>query len=320
MKINLNAIYSQNLIYQTGKIWLFHGSDDTWFEAIRRDFSTLHHVQFTDVNNVFLNIQESNQPTLFSQKKTETYFCALNVSQQHHALLTNFMQNAPTMPSAYGAIFFSTKLRAHHSLLKFAQQQHDVYAVALYDISPSVIAQILRFHLHRLRLSMESDAIDYLTHHILHLRQWQSVLDKLQLIPQSSITLSLVQNYFDDEKNTVFSCVPERLLCKMPFKNRAKLLENYEYTLCDVRALLLYVSQLWRIKHLVMTGTTIHEALSQMNPPIFFKHQEMFKQNLSTWSLEQLGEAINILCQLEHHVKQHENLRPHTVFFQKPWH
>ena len=62
-----------------------------------------------------------------------------------------------------------------------------------------------------------------------------------------------------------------------------------------IRAVLSHLYRLLKLKSDVAQGKSIHEAVSQARPFIFFKHQARYKSQLQRWNLEQLLQAIKNL-------------------------
>lgn len=56
---------------------------------------------------------------------------------------------------------------------------------------------------------------------------------------------------------------------------------------------------LLQVKGLTQQGHSVEQAMKQLSPPVFFKHQAIFKAHLSLWSLPQLYTALEYLAQGE---------------------
>ena len=70
-----------------------------------------------------------------------------------------------------------------------------------------------------------------------------------------------------------------------------------------LRGVLLHFNKLLQLKAEVAKGKSIHEAVSQARPLIFFKNQSRYKVHLQNWSVAQMLQITKQICQIECNLK-----------------
>ena len=83
----------------------------------------------------------------------------------------------------------------------------------------------------------------------------------------------------------------------------ARVFQEGESPVTVIRALLRHLQRLHLLAARVASGSSVEEAIRAARPPIFFKEQDSYRRQLTRWSVDRLGRALERVADTEFRMK-----------------
>lgn len=205
-------------------------------------------------------------------------------------------------------LLMAGELGSRSSLRKLFETQPNAAAVACYAADISSLQTLIRQDVQAAGYTIDSDACAWLAQQLTgdHLMA-RSEIDKLTLymanMPQGTrITLQDSQNScglggdrsMDDFVFAVGGGNPDTAL-----RTYRQMIDEGFPVISIQRAMQNHFRRLHYTRSLIASGLPPAEAMKQLNPPVFFKWDDAFRDQLSRWSAGALESILNRLAQLE---------------------
>ena len=223
-------------------------------------------------------------------------------------LLKSYLEN----PSTENLIIVEAgDLGPRSSLRKLCETAKNAAAVPCYVEDQQGLTRTIRQILNEEQLSIEPDALGWLTINISGDRaKVRSELEKLAIYKgtdKSPITTDDARAAcgeagalaLDDLVNSAAGHNAENAL-----KTYNKLIEEGVNFIVILRSLQNHFTRLHITKARMEQGENIDQIMKTLSPPIFFKQQPAFKIQANRWSLTGISKVLEKLCQVEAQCKQ----------------
>lgn len=218
-------------------------------------------------------------------------------------------------------IFLASKLTGKSVIKNFFDFSRLFASIACYCDNDEESALFVSFLLKKHQIKFESNIVDFIVKIVGNERGLlSSEIEKLILYLGDRKEL-----FIQDIKECCISYNRQTIydLCPM-FANKdpdvfcllQDLLQKNEKIPTIIRYLQNYFMQISRIEHLINSGMSFDDAVSVINPPIFFQLVPIIKKQLNFWKEERLKQLISGLLMLEIYCKNfHKIDKELFVFF-----
>lgn len=221
------------------------------------------------------------------------------------SLLKDYLKN----PSPVNLVVIEGgDLSSRSSLRKLFETAPNAAALPCYAASTGDVQTLIRQELQQVNMSIEGDAAAWLAQQLTGDRALaRGEIEKLitYIGPSASgvrITLADVQaccgqggdKSLDDLIYATAGANPETAM-----RTYRQLIDEGTAPVVIHRSLQGHFRRLHYVRSLMETGLPMAEALNRLNPRIFFKWEDSFREQAGRWSLSMLDTVLNRLAQLE---------------------
>lgn len=191
------------------------------------------------------------------------------------------------------------------------EKSDNAAALACYVEDEMALGQFIRSVLQDAGLNAQLDAVNWLSANLIGDRQRaRRELEKLTLYKSGDLTPITLEE--------VMACCGaagaqslDDLVNAVAGKNAARALSVYNHLLDEgvaviavLRSLQNHFRRLHQTRCLMSAGAPMEDAMKKLSPPVFFKQEKSFKQQIQTWSLPALNKVLERLADLEYQSKQ----------------
>lgn len=208
-------------------------------------------------------------------------------------------------------ILEAAELGPRSSLRKACEAAKNAAAVPCYVEDERDLGRLIRETLQAESLNIEHDAIAFLAANISGNRgKVRSELEKLityKGTDKSPVTLDDASQACGESGATALDDLVYATAGHNPDKalrTFAKLTEEGVVFIVILRTLQGHFRKLHLTKSRIEQGANTESAIKSLQPPIFFKQQNVFKAQINNWSLHSLGNVLNKLNDLEAECKK----------------
>lgn len=297
MKIDSVSFDTENLTRKPPRGILLYGSDEglidylVWEvrEHLRRQGEALTHVEeasFIENPHMYL------MPDLFSQ--SENRFILLEeVSDKQ----SKFYQELITNLQSGMLLLTSLKLRAASSMVRWALQHPQFWAVSCYPLEGNLKSALFQKGAKRFNLNLPPAILkNFLPS--LSVAEMPQLFQKLSLYEKGPITLEALEacwgHTLTDHTDLAYALSGRDASAL----NRWLAQPNPD-VLLGLRQALRHFAQMLSVQSALSQKESLEVALTQLSPPVFFKQLPLFKAHVSQWSLPTLGRAMSLLVHAE---------------------
>ena len=192
------------------------------------------------------------------------------------------------------------KLGVKSLLRKYFEKTKDLVIVPCYEENTYEKQKLIKNFFKKENIPVTESFITNLSEHLSNERtEIREELNKIQFLSKGEDKNLREINIFYD---SIYSDELEFINSLVSGKVDAYLSKKFD-SLSQVRSeqircatiLLEHFYKLLKVKFLLTTGVSVHEAQSSLRPPIFFKYKNDFEKQLSIWSLKSLEVIIKRL-------------------------
>ncbi len=206
----------------------------------------------------------------------------------------------------------ASELTPRSSLRKLCESNTKAAAIASYIEDARDLNRLIRDTMAEENIRIEQDAINWLSHHIQGNREKaRSELEKLILYKgkndPSPITLKEAQEICGDSgvatlDELIFATAGGQ--ANIALQSYHTLLQEGVNFIVIVRSLQNHFKRLHQAKINMDQGMNAQEAMKKLSPPIFFKNQTPFQNQLRRWSSSKILAILSKLIDLEANCKK----------------
>lgn len=228
-------------------------------------------------------------------------------ADQQAAIFAAFLK---TLPPGDGFVLVDAgDLPARSSLRRAFEAAKEAVAIACYADGPREIEELAREVLGARKISLTSDALQYLVQNLGGDRQVsRQELEKLALyagdggrVDESAAAANVGDTTTVSMDDVVFAAADG----EAPLLERAltRAFQEGEQPVTVLRAVMRHFQRLYLAGSRMSQGTSEEDALRSLRPPVFFKLADRFKRQLGLWPTARAAGALEMLLEAECHAK-----------------
>jgi len=208
-------------------------------------------------------------------------------------------------------VIIASELMPSSSLRGFFEKENDIAALASYSDDDGDIRRIIRGEAIKANIIISNDAIELLVARLSGASRGEIISQIQKLLIFASKTKKIE---FDDVSSILADSANKTLdeLCfAVASKNGKVIIKIFEqlsksdvHFIQIIRAVHRYFTRLYNVQLQLETGKSIDSALSGLQPPLFFKHKDMFVSHVKTLKKDYILKKITNSLDAELKCKQ----------------